>query len=1447
MKFLVLSVIAFAICITALDHDVFGDPECEDPSCHVLEKTSRSSPIQGIQFDLDAPDIWVDRTMCDNTAVSAGWLVANPRPMNSNHAWAESGITKGDFRNVGCVTLLSTYYTLNNVNNDNNPVYQQYLIPNGRVDPGNKVHIILKETDLNQIQITVTTPHRISTIPIAQVGFHPDNVYFGDIGIEGTISAPNSYSSIPMSKFYNMKIFQSGSWITPPSSATIDDDDADHGYIGEKCTNGAFIAGTVTEIDCYVVAIRNQIPTPERLTRNIATNDTLTIDLHVVDTDNDYLKYTLVGLPSHGIVSGIAAGQQIPNTDGDSAQLMYTPYDAVPMSDFITYSVTDGRTSHARDGTISLIGPQIISIPDAIDDFAFSLTGNTIHFTWSHPDDNGSAITYYKVERSNDATTWGRHDSYNSDTTAFDYTRQPGYDGYFRVLAYNDIGNSISNIIHVHIPDTTPPVITINEPFADAVITTPYIHISGYIREEQNTGIENVAVMVDNVARSEQIDLDIISIDVSVGFETDLLEIPNGNHIITVTADNRDGLTGSSSVAITVDSPIPTLIDSFSDTFETDMSNWFLATEDDENWSVRNPQIPVPDFLTGNKVAGTEDCDNICTMRMVDYVDLTAMASPTLSFDRFVGTNADISDREGIVAYVSEDAGVTWSVLERFTADEFDDDGVWHREEYDLAGYSASSQFQIRFDAVSSSNSEDTELDNVLIYDEDAVTDTEPPVIIAPPDMSFTTTDMSITLTESDYGTANVTDDTDPSPMITNNATNPFLIGTTTILWTATDDADNFATDTQLITVIFSSLTITAPPDMTVEADHVNNIINIGNASAMHDTDTYIIISNDAPSSFRVGTTTVVTWTATDSTGVMVTAMQIITVQDTTDPVFDPVQDLDFVFDPGVPLVIDYDYPVATDLDNLTVGVACTPASGTIFNEGSNTVTCTATDDAGNTADITFSINVLVYDSTIFFDGFDGFIRDNWISPQFSFWSTAYNVPVTIPGHDSSNTIAHASGCNFAGGCVMELTDGLDLSNHTDSEFLQFYRYLDPRLENGDYLKLEAYGSAGWDEMDIWTLENSDNDGAWHLEEYDLAIYTGASDFKLRFTAVADGGVDEFGIDAVKIFKVPEPVSNVTALSITAPPDITAEADGILTVVDIGTVLSPDNNITITNDAPEAFNLGNTTVTWTAAGNGTTATDIQIITVQDTTAPMFGTVSNVSVTAASNVASVVVDYDVPTATDVVDSSVDVACTPAPRSVFDVGTTHVLCTATDDYDNVSYASFVVDVLFSTIGTGTFPFFDDFEDGIMDGWDVSLDSFWAATALYDPVYPPDHASTNKAAVAALCYDAGGCIMSLSSSIDLASNGDATLQFYRYVDSSLDAGEFLKVEVYDGIAWAQLDVWTPENSDDDGAWHLEEYSLAAYADVADFNVRFVSESSSFQEEVGIDDVSIFVQLAS
>ncbi len=82
----------------------------------------------------------------------------------------------------------------------------------------------------------------------------------------------------------------------------------------------------------------------------------------------------------------------------------------------------------------------------------------------------------------------------------------------------------------------------------------------------------------------------------------------------------------------------------------------------------------------------------------------------------------------------------------------------------------------------------------------------------------------------------------------------------------------------------------------------------------------------------------------------------------------------------------------------------------------------------------------------------------------------------------------------------------------------------------------------------------------------------------------------------------------------------------------------------------------------------------------DTTAPLIGQVSDITVTA--NVAtggSIAVNYTKPTATDNLDSSPTVTCTPASGSQFAVGTTTVTCTARDDAGNSSSRSFKITVI------------------------------------------------------------------------------------------------------------------------------------------------------------------------
>jgi len=217
-------------------------------------------------------------------------------------------------------------------------------------------------------------------------------------------------------------------------------------------------------------------------------------------------------------------------------------------------------------------------------------------------------------------------------------------------------------------------------------------------------------------------------------------------------------------------------------------------------------------------------------------------------------------------------------------------------------------------------------------------------------------------------------------------------------------------------------------------------------------------------------------------------------------------------------------------------------------------------------------------------------------------------------------------------------------------------------------------------------------------------------------------------------------------------------------------------------------------------------------------------------------ANATVYFAVPEATDLADSDVAVSCEPASGPVCQAGSTTVACTATDGSGNESSVSF--DVLV-TPAAGQDVLFFDFESGRLDGWTRSGGERWHADRPAERIQPPGSPLHNRVAEADGCTVE--CIMTLTSPVDLTPYRSEELAFYRYVDDDLDGSEYLRLDAFNGYSWEELGRWTPEDSDDDGRWHLERYALDAYADSDAFKIRFAAKMSSFQEQVAIDDVML------
>ena len=120
---------------------------------------------------------------------------------------------------------------------------------------------------------------------------------------------------------------------------------------------------------------------------------------------------------------------------------------------------------------------------------------------------------------------------------------------------------------------------------------------------------------------------------------------------------------------------------------------------------------------------------------------------------------------------------------------------------------------------------------------------------------------------------------------ITNDAPEVFPLGDTIVTWTATDSSGNSASTTQTITVVDTTAPVITTPENIISnaTSKSNNIVELERISVIDSIST-VQITNNAPSYYEFGET-IVTWTATDSSGNSASATQTITVVDTTAPI----------------------------------------------------------------------------------------------------------------------------------------------------------------------------------------------------------------------------------------------------------------------------------------------------------------------------------------------------------------------------------------------------------------------------------------------------------------------------------------------------------------------------------------------------------------------------------
>jgi len=167
------------------------------------------------------------------------------------------------------------------------------------------------------------------------------------------------------------------------------------------------------------------------------------------------------------------------------------------------------------------------------------------------------------------------------------------------------------------------------------------------------------------------------------------------------------------------------------------------------------------------------------------------------------------------------------------------------------------------------------------------IIDNTPPLITAPADILAFTTPTTCTATNVTLGVPTTSDNSGGAVTVTGPSGGTFPLGSTTVVWTATDASGNSASATQMVTVADDvAPVITAPANLTRSGTGVTTFVSdadLGTATVSDNCGLVTVIRTGVPAGnlFPQGTT-VLTYTATDGSGNTASATQTVTIAPTS-------------------------------------------------------------------------------------------------------------------------------------------------------------------------------------------------------------------------------------------------------------------------------------------------------------------------------------------------------------------------------------------------------------------------------------------------------------------------------------------------------------------------------------------------------------------------------------
>ncbi len=554
------------------------------------------------------------------------------------------------------------------------------------------------------------------------------------------------------------------------------------------------------------------------------------------------------------------------------------------------------------------------------------------------------------------------------------------------------------------------------------------------------------------------------------------------------------------------------------------------------------------------------------------------------------------------------------------------------------------------------------------------------------------------------------TDNCDNNLTITQNP----IAGTTisgisnTVTLTVSDDAGNFDEVSFNVAVVDNSAPVITSihNDKSIDAesnceaslpDYIGSVIATDNCDNNLD-----ITQNPAAGTIISGSTNTITLTVTDDAGNTDQVTFNVQVVDNTDPTITSTHNDESInanagCDANLP---DYTGDVtATDNCDNNLTITQTPAAGTIISGINNTVTLTATDDSGNTDEITF--NVAVVDNT-----------DPTITSTHNDESINANAGCDANLPDYTGDVTATDNCDnnltitqnpIAGTIISGSTNTVTLTVTDDTGNTDIVSFNVEVVENTDptitstHNDKSIYANANCQANlpdytgDVTATDNCDNNLDITQNPAAGTVISGSTN-TVTLTVTDDSGNTDQVTFNVQVIDNTDPTITSAHNDESIYANANCQANLPDYTGDVTATDNCDNNLDITqNPAAGTIISGiNNTVTLTVTDDAENTDEITFnVAVVDNTDPTITSTHNdESINANAGCDANLPDYtgDV-TATDNCDNNLDITQNPAAGTIISGSTNTITLTVTDDAGNTDEVTFNVEVVENTDPTIT----------------------------------------------------------------------------------------------------------------------------------------------------------------